>query len=164
MHKQLAAADLLLLNKADLAAPDELAKTERWIEQNYPALRHMVCEHAKISNEILDAAPSPLAERETEHGHSHEDFYLRWSLVSAQPLARAPLENALKNLPGGVLRLKGIVIFDGEPGAWSVQCVGPRCTITPHPESADSRLVAIGLKAKLHTSDLDDLFASSGQE
>ncbi|MCP5083852.1 MAG: GTP-binding protein [Alphaproteobacteria bacterium] len=164
VHRQLAAADLLLLNKADLATPDELAKTERWIEQSYPALRHMTCQHAQVSTEVLDAAPNPLAEGKATPGHSHEDQYARWSFVSEQPLARAKLEGALSALPGGVLRLKGIVNLEGEPASWAVQCVGPRWTITPHSASADSRLVAIGLKAKMLASELDDLFGSSSQQ
>ncbi|NNF77783.1 MAG: hypothetical protein HKN05_07105, partial [Rhizobiales bacterium] len=162
VHRQLAAADLLLLNKADLATPDELAKTEAWIEQSYPALRHMTCEHARISTEILDAVAGPLEQDQAEH--SHVDQYVRWSLVRTRPLIRSKLESALKTLPSGVLRLKGIVNLEGEPGAWAVQCVGPRWTITPHAESADSRLVAIGLRAKVRPSDLDDLFASSGKQ
>ncbi len=164
VRRQLAAADLLLLNKADLASPDELAGTQAWIEQSYPALRHITCQGAEISLEILDAAPNPLAEDKAGPSHVHEDQYVRWSFVSEHPLARSKLEGALNALPGGVLRLKGIVNLEGEPGSWAVQCVGSRWTIAPHPSGADSRLVAIGLKAKVLTSDLDDLFASSGQQ
>lgn len=164
VHKQLAAADLLLLNKADLASPDGLAKTESWIGQTYPTLRHMACRHGQISPDILDAAPTDRGEDAAIPGSSHEDQYMRWSLVSAQPLARAKLEDALRSLPAGVLRLKGIVTLAGEPGAWAVQCVGPRWSITPHGEGAGSRLVAIGLKARVPAEELDELFASSGQQ
>ncbi len=162
VRKQLAAADLLLLNKIDLVPTDAQDEIESWIAQSYPGLRYMTCAFAQISNEILDAVPGPLGT--TEGGHSHEEQYVRWSLVSEQPLARALLEGVLNALPGGVLRLKGIVNLEGEPGSWSVQCVGPRWTITPHAAGTESRLVAIGLKAKVLPADLDDLFASSGKQ
>lgn len=163
VHKQLAAADLVLLNKVDLTTPAELASTTAWLEEQYPALRIIACEHAEISGEILDAAPSGFTASEGGHNHSHEDQYMRWSLVTAQPFARKELERALSALPTGVLRLKGIVTLKDEPGAWSVQCVGPRWTITPHGKSGDTRLVAIGLKAKVSGSALDELFGSGGQ-
>lgn len=164
VHKQLAAADLLLLNKADLAGADDLAETERWLEQTYPALRHMRCEQGRISTEVLDTGPSQLPAEGAAADHSHEDHYLRWSFTSDEPLDRSELEAALRALPRGVLRLKGIVQLTGEPGAWAVQCVGARWSIAPHEDEGPSRLVAIGLKANLSPADLDVLFASSRQQ
>ncbi len=164
VHKQLAAADLLLLNKTDLVSTNELAEAERWLEQCYPDLRHIRCENAQVSIEILDAAPNPLSGSERATTHSHEDQYARWSFVGSEPLVRAELEHALSNLPAGVLRLKGIVTLAGEQGSWTVQCVGARCTLTPRAAHADNRLVAIGLRSKLSEPELDALFGSSRQQ
>lgn len=158
VHKQLAAADLLLLNKADLASASELAHVEQWVGETFPGTRHMRCENAHITLEILDDAPGPVVGSDPGAGHSHEDQYVRWAYVSSQPMVRAELEKALANLPTGVLRLKGIINLAGEPGSWAVQCVGTRWTITPHTDRSQSQLVAIGLKARLSVAELDTLF------
>ncbi|MEM8688162.1 MAG: GTP-binding protein [Pseudomonadota bacterium] len=158
VQAQLSSADLLLLNKADLASTESLSATELWVEKTYSGLRHMRCEMAKISPQILDAAPSPLDASELAPSHSHEDQYIRWSQESQEPLSRADLEGALDALPAGVLRLKGIVTLLDEAGAWAVQCVGSRWSIKPHSSGTGTRLVAIGLKSQITREALDALF------
>ena len=164
VQAQLTSADLLLLNKTDLAAPESLATTERWVEETYPGVRHMRCEMAKISPDILDAAASPMALMDPAPNSSHEDQYIRWSWESRDPFRRADLEGALAALPAGVLRLKGIVTLAGEAGAWTVHCVGSRWSVTPHPSGSGTRLVAIGLKSKISADALDALFGLSRQQ
>ncbi|MEM1198633.1 MAG: GTP-binding protein [Pseudomonadota bacterium] len=164
VQAQLSSADLLLLNKADLAASESLKATERWVEEIYPSLRHMRCEMAQISPEILDGAAGPAESAHLAPSHSHEDQYIRWSWESGEPLRRAELEHGLNALPSGVLRLKGIVALADEAGAWAVQCVGSRWSITPHSSGGGSRLVAIGLKSQITQEALDTLFGLSREQ
>ena len=164
VQAQLSSADLLVLNKADLAEPESLDATERWVEETYPGLRHVRCRMAEISPEILDGTASTLEGAHLEPSHSHEDQYIRWSWESGAPLRRANLESALAALPSGVLRLKGIVALADEAGAWAVQCVGSRWSITPHPSSGGTRLVAIGLKSQITREALDALFGLSREQ
>ncbi len=164
VQAQLSSADLLLLNKTDLAAPESLAATERWVEESYPGLRHTRCRMAQISPEILAGSESPTDPPHPAPGHSHEDQYIRWSWQSSEPLRRADLESALAALPSGVLRLKGIVTLAGEAGAWAVQCVGSRWSITPHLSGEGTRLVAIALKPQITREALDGLFGLSREQ
>lgn len=164
VHSQLAAADLVLLNKVDLTTPAELAATQKWLEEQFPSLRQLPCERANISTELLETTSSGHSQSAPRSSGAHEDQYVRWSLTTDQPLDRASLERTLDALPTGVLRLKGIVTLKNEPGAWSVQCVGPRWSISPCIESGKTRLVAIGLQAKLSPAELDELFASSRKQ
>ena len=158
---QIAAADMVLLNKTDLlsdaartAVADDLASRVR------PAVRVLPTRHGRIDLDVLlgqgRAAEDDLDTRPSLHDglddHDHDDFD---SFVVTLGAVRDPA--ALAERLGAaarahdILRVKGFVHVAGRPMRHVVQGVGPRIEgYYDRPWGADeqpqSRLVVIGLK------------------
>jgi cobalamin biosynthesis protein CobW len=158
---QLLCADLVLVNKADLLGPGELARIEAEIEDHLPrAVKILATSHGVIDPAALlglgAAAEADLAARPSHHettdDHDHDDFesevFPVAPVASAADLARA-VERAAE--AEGVLRIKGFAEVGGKPLRLVVQGVGRR--VSHHfdrpwrlGEERSGRLVVIGLK------------------
>ena len=142
--RQLAAADLLLLNKLDLA-------------QDLPTLRHWLSTHS--SAPILEAAraevPIDLLFGLDRHGapggSDTANAFKSWSYEWPEPVARSVLLAMLRDAPAGVLRAKGILRFADTVDRRSVvHMVGRRIDVDeqgPWIEGQASRLVLLGTRA-----------------
>ncbi len=158
---QLACADLVVLNKTDLADAATLALAEREIRSRLrPQASHVKAVFGKVAPEILlglsAAAEDDLASRPSQHDlegeHDHDDFD---SFVVALGPVRDSAALASR-LPGviaahDILRLKGFLDVPGKEFRHVVQAVGPRIEqYFDRPWSAEeprtSRLVVIGRK------------------
>jgi G3E family GTPase len=142
--RQLAAADLLVMNKIDLV--DDLPALRSWLvaQSRAPVLE---ARHADVPLDLLFGldrigAPAPA---------DAADAFASWSYEWPQPIERAMVLDLLGT--AGVLRAKGIVRFADTPSRRSVvHQVGNRLDITddePWRESEASRLVLLGLKPML---------------
>jgi len=132
---QVAAADVLILNKIDRLDPASRAPLEALVNNLNPhAIRHWTS-YGDIGEPALDAlfAPAPVRcscgeahdhAHAHHHGHGHEHTHaLPASFCTvALPLpamvARAALERLLCDLPANVIRAKGFAHLDGE--GWHV--------------------------------------------
>ena len=168
---QLRAGDYLILNKADLLAPETLAATRRWLASTCPGTPIVVARDADVpfvflADAGLSAWPAGTmracgcSERHPcRHGQAHGDLFESWSWEPAGRLRADALRAWLRALPAGVLRTKGIVATDEWP--WAVMHgVGRRGTLTPAapPAPARSAIVAIGLRGQLPVAELDAFF------
>jgi len=175
--EQAGAADLVLLNKCDLAGPADLAAVETSLRGPLPKLRLLQTRYAEVPRALLfglerESRPEAAGHEHHGHGHDHghdhdhdhgdghlEDF-TSWSWRSAAPLDEAAFRNAVRRLPPGLLRAKGVLAFAGRPEARGVfQLVGRRSSLTfeegrPPRESA---LVAIGRPGDLEPEALTAL-------
>lgn len=134
---QLGAADLVVLNKADLLQEQELARIQDHIRQATPrAVKTLPAIEGRIDPAILlglDAgAEDDLASRPSHHdavdgAHDHDDFE---SFVVALPEAESPevliarLRHAAEE--HDVLRMKGFAAIRAKPLRLSIQGVGAR--------------------------------------
>ena len=142
--RQLAAADLLVLNKIDLA--DDLPTLWSWLGgQSRAAL--LEARHADVPVDLLfglNRIGAPAAA-------DAPDAFASWAYEWPQPIERGMVLDLLGT--AGVLRAKGIVRFADTPSRRSVvHQVGNRLDITddePWRESETSRLVLLGLKPML---------------
>lgn len=156
---QLACADLVLLNKTDLVAPDSLATLEAELAQEIrPGVRIIRTARGQIDPAILlgldagvedqiDARPS---HHDNEEDHDHDDF--ESFIVDLGVLGNPePLLGALERTIAthDILRVKGFLAVAGRPARLVLQAVGPR--IQHHydrpwqaNEQRTSRLVVIG--------------------
>jgi G3E family GTPase len=178
VRQQLADADLLVLNKTDLIAPDALDALHAWLAEAAPHAVRLDAVDADVPPDAvigsvkgagldaglgaargarLDAAPSHRARAPTRLAAlrpAAADYETRL-VAPAGPVDPHTLARALANPALGLLRAKGVV-RDAKGAAWVVQAVGMRVRVTPAVRgtpAADpalpSRLVVIGQRGAL---------------
>lgn len=155
IRRQLAAADVLVLNKTDLVSAGDLADLDVWLARCAPGVPVL---HAQDGNVPVSAMlgldhTAPLPDSVADHG----DDYISLGLTVDRPVNRAALARFLDGLPPGVLRVKGILEVVESPGVRTVvHQVATRRAITTHPDrraDGPGRLVVIALAG---TPGLDD--------
>ena len=169
LERQLRAADLIVLNKTDLASAGSLQVLREWLDALVPDIPRYETQHALLPRELLHGPPLPVRRAAGEptcddhdHDHEHSDMFESWSAQPAQTLSAAALRGALRAMPRGVLRLKGFVRTD-ELGWSELQFAGRhgslRRALAAPP--GDAVLVAIGLRGRLPMEELDALLATA---
>ena len=113
VDRQLAAADLVVLNKCDRVAEDERAAAESWlrVRSRAPVVRTV---DADLPMALLSAAraePPPSAKVDGAPDHYHQ-FHSHF-VPCPDPIDRDRLRAALQGLAPRVLRAKGFVVADG---------------------------------------------------
>ncbi len=179
--RQIAAADLVILNKVDLAGPELVEYTRKWIDHNMRRVRMIEAVGCDVPYDVLlavgrfDPATQFLdqpahddgsEDRDSEvHGaHDHGDEFVRWSYESDVPFDLERLAEMIKReLPGSVYRCKGILFVDADPDRrFVLQSVGRRSEITegdgwgnrPH----RSQIVAIAVEGGIDGETLSRSF------
>jgi G3E family GTPase len=136
---QVGFADMLILNKVDLAGHEQVAKVRAWLDDHFNRLRIVETNFCDVPNEILlgvgrfDPARARLGARggasgcadpscnDDDHGHNdhqpqdHSDVFSTWSYETDQPLALEALREKMRRLPGSVYRAKGVVYSADAP-------------------------------------------------
>ena len=158
---QLACADLVILNKADLLDGDTLASVERDIdEETRPGVRVIRASHGAVDIGVLlgigagaeDDVDARISHHDTEEDHDHDDFD-SFVVGAGEVGDTAALLTAIgRSIEAhDILRVKGFVAVEGKPARMLVQAVGPR--IQHHfdrawkpGESRRTQLVVIGQK------------------
>ena len=178
--QQIGFADLVVLNKIDLAGVEGATKVKRWIENHFSRVRIVPAISCEVPLEILlsvgrfDVAQA-MADRQEEHGHDHEHghdghdhdhggMFSTWSYTGDLPFARKALERMIKReLPANIYRCKGFVYLAEDPATrYVLQVVGRRVElVAERPWGTDTprnRIVAIAHKSTLDPDHLDRLF------
>jgi G3E family GTPase len=142
--RQLAAADLVVLNKVELA--EDLAALRAWLGER---LRAPVLEasHANVPVDLLFG----LERAGSSSARAAPDGFASWSYEWPEPVRRDVVLQTLQQ--SGVLRAKGILHFtDAADRRSVVHLVGNRIDVTddgPRRAGEPSRLVLLGLKPML---------------
>jgi G3E family GTPase len=172
IQRQLDGADLLILNKADLVASEELSRIGAWLRARRTAARILPAAHADVPIELLfglalaDTPATSCPPPRTALPAIAMPSFRRWALTTRNPLDRTGLIEALRALPDCVLRAKGILRLAETPLQQSVlHMVGRRIDI--HAGGpwgiADLRstLVLLGTPEMPDDATLDRMFAAS---
>jgi G3E family GTPase len=145
---QVAAADIVVLNKVDLVSAQALQQVKEWITEVTPNARILETTYGKAPLELVLSvgkyALEKLAQREqrdvhvrpaggdTQHEHSqdHKLVFSTWSYQTDEPLHHAALTNAVNRLPGAIFRAKGILWLDDAMESKSIlHVVGKRANL-----------------------------------
>lgn len=173
--RQIAAADIVLLNKCDLVSAARLAEVREWVQSVVPRTRVLETVQAQAPLALLTGIdrdhreqqhlpePHPYAPAQDhthdldQHLHDHTDHgtvFQTWSYESELLLARHQVWDALTLLPPGVFRAKGILALAESPRRQVIMhLVGRRLTLTPGEPWGDTvprnQIVLIGLPGSL---------------
>jgi len=191
--RQVAFADMLILNKVDLVAPEEIARIKGWLDERFHRYRFVQTTRGNVPLEILlsvgrfdpsrldatlphnhhDHRPcsddSDCEDHRHGHDHDHAQAFRTWSYEAAEPLSLAALRETARKLPASIYRCKGVVHSAEEPGRRVIlQVVGKRVDI----EIADewngreprTRIIAIGAHDGVDGTALNEVFDRCREE
>jgi G3E family GTPase len=181
--RQVAFADMLILNKAGLAGPGQVAKVRAWLDGHFSRLRIVETDYCQVPSQILlgvgrfDPGRADISSPATEHSGTepachadhlapgHSAVFSTWSYETDQPLALEALRESMRKLPGAVYRAKGVIYTTDVPQRRAVlQVVGRRVDISIQDgwgqRAPRTQIVAIGAAGGIDANLLENTFAS----
>jgi G3E family GTPase len=120
--RQIAFADLVVLNKTDLVSPAHIEVIRDWIDLHIKRISIIEAVHGDVPLAILLAgdrfAPGAVPTGHTEADDPVGDMtFDQWSYRTRTPFSRDALVRTVRReLPASVYRCKGIVYTDDDPG------------------------------------------------
>jgi G3E family GTPase len=163
--RQIASADLIVLNKSDLVGDEALAATSAWLAGIAPRAQVIRAVDAQVPIDLaLGVSPWHVAHDDPSCFDGVEDHggaFASRTLRSPHAMPESALRHTLAALPDGVLRAKGFVRFATAPDVVQlVQLVAGRCAIAPAPMGVSPPgcvLVLIGAAEAFDRADLRDI-------
>lgn len=154
-RRQLAAADLVLLNKVDGLDADARRSASDWVRSVSTAVQMVPTTHARVPVQaILGLGGTQLAPgAHPAAGHDAESFE-SLTLECTAPVPMARLHALLAALPRTVLRVKGVIFVEEKPEHRCIlQATARRATLSVGSpwalEPAITQIVFIGLKGSI---------------
>lgn len=142
VRKQITCADLLVVNKTDLADADSMtALRNRLDELGADAIR-IETEHGKLP---MPLAFSTAGRATPGHEHFHGPDFQSNTIAMTDPISRADLTKALQALPANVLRAKGFVRLSDDGAIHLMQMAGRRVSFSPGDNAEETAIVLIGV-------------------
>lgn len=156
--RQIACADLVLLNKMDLATGADLAAARRAVSEYAPGARTIECVDGRVCASLLLGPDVPPArsrrlQRSGERGvqallDQHAAHYASFSWECTEPLDAEKLRDAIASMPASIVRGKGFVQVAQAPDERGIfHLVGAHASLTrgaPWNEPPRTRLIFIG--------------------
>jgi G3E family GTPase len=181
--RQIAFADMLILNKVDLVGRGEIARIRAWLDDHFHRYRLVEATRGEVPLEILLSAGrfdgAQIAGQRhhhdgqvchdehcaNDHHHSHDDVFSTWAYETQIPLSLDAVREVARKLPAGIYRCKGVIQSAEEPARRAVlQVVGKRVDIVIEDEWGDrvprTQIVAIGAAGTIDAPLLESTFAS----
>lgn len=163
VDRQLAAADVIVLNKCDLIDAGERQSLRAWLAEQAPDAVVVDAEFARAPAALLlgarlttDVAADP--GHDPGHDHGHDEAFRAVTVAVPAPFDAARFRAAIEGLPDSVLRGKGFVRFSGDDRPHLFQMVGRRIEFSPTAVAGreDSRIVFLGTPEMPSERDLED--------
>ena len=162
---QITVADIVIVNKVDLADETEKATAVKQLHKIAPWARLLECSYAQVPLDLLlgfhDARAFRPAFAPIEIEHSSQ--FQTWSFQSERPFVLQKLKKQLSELPTTVLRVKGILFSVEHPEQRVIlQQVGVRVTLETGESWGNtagfSQLVLIAIAGTLNKTVLQQYF------
>lgn len=129
---QVGVADIVVMNKVDLATEAQRQQVRDWVRSIIPSARILETTHGQVPLELLlgvggydpeRVARKPLevhAHEAGEHHHDHEHpdhslVFDTWSWTTDQPVLLKSLKKATETLPSSIFRAKGFIYSVDQP-------------------------------------------------
>ena len=176
--RQLGCADMVILNKVDLAGKEQVKKVRSWIDEQMNRVRIVEASFCEVPLEILMAvgrfdpikAKTDLNNQNNStvknQKYDHGQAFSTWSYVSDKKFSLESLKEMIRReLPADIYRCKGFVFTSEAPGQRAVlQVVGRRSDIVLlndwNNQKPRTRIVAIGSKGNINEKALQEKFDS----
>lgn len=145
---QLERADVVILNKIDLARDEQISTAAELLEEHCPVVPVLHATHASVPIPILfDIDPAHRNDDDTDclddqQGHASHGFE-SLTIMTDQPVSRARLVEIARELPAGVLRAKGI-LRDSSGDHWILHRVGATNKVAAYPPASPQPAGSIG--------------------
>ena len=161
--RQLRRADIIMATKRDLVTEAGLTAVTGWLAVTAPGAPILTRRAGQLEPELLLETTQPIdrpRRQPSPAGNGPAEPAFDSAVVEVDgTLDRDRVEAAMADWPESVLRVKGILRFNGAAGGLHIiQRVGRRWNIEPAPNSLDpsrsGTLVVIGLPGTLHHGDL----------
>ncbi len=142
--RQMAFAEIIVLNKCDLVGADQLAATRARIAAIRPEAQLMDTARAELAVAAFSfaAPPRPAASRFQAEAIGHG--FPTYALPAARAFDRDRLRAVLGDLPRSVLRVKGMCHLGPEASPVLLQYAAERWSFTAAPAGLSPGLVVIG--------------------
>lgn len=179
LERQLLRADLVVLNKADLAGADAVAEARAWVARVAPAAAQCEATQADVPLSLLSGRALLAASDGAYLAHvcgpgcahaqgvvhaAHGEVFETWSCRPEAVFSAARLRDWLKAVPAGVLRAKGLLRTD-EHGWSEVQFAGQHGVLRrAEAPVSGAAFVVIGLRGRLPVGELEAVFGGFGEE
>jgi G3E family GTPase len=136
VYGQIGCADLVLLNKIDLADRERVGEVRDFVTERLSTVRMIETVHADVPlSVLLGARPQSGISVDSQADHHHHPAFVSWVYQRERPFAERSLEGCIADLPESVYRIKGFVHTTSHPQhRVLVQAVGMRSDITPFDE------------------------------
>ncbi len=161
IERQLSAADIIILNKADLVSEDTADATVKWLAGTAAGARVIPASHAKLPAETI--LHSSLGRTRSDHATTaHQpDLFETMSITLDGAMDAEGLARRLADPRLGLVRAKGFVTAtDGT--CMAIQVVGNRWTALPAPTGARSiGIVCIGPKPSFNRTRIEKAIEQS---
>jgi len=161
--RQLRRADIVMATKCDLVTEADLAIVMGWLAETASGAPILTRKAGQLDPGLLLETAQPIdrpsRQLPTAGNGSFEPAFDSAVVEVKGTFDRDRVEAALRDWPDSVLRVKGVLRFNGRPDRLHVvQRVGRRWSIEQAPDSLDpsrsGKLVVIGLPGALHRRDL----------
>ena len=185
--RQVAFADMLILNKVDLVTPEEIERIKAWLDDRFHRYRLVETSGGNVPLEILlsvgrfdpsrldgtpphdqpnhppDCDDPDCGHHVHGHGHDHSQVFRTWSYETEEPLSLEALRETARKLPASIYRCKGVVHTAEEPGRRVIlQVVGKRVDIAVgdawNGREPRTRIIAIGAHDGVDGAALREVF------
>jgi len=169
VHVQIAAADMVVINKVDRVSLDALAGIKKQVSAMGQGSGVIEVSYGRVPLELIFETDSRSFEtwrQDSVQGggkHVQAHAFSTWYWTSDRPLSLPGLRSVLGILPEGVYRAKGILCFEELPvNRYVLQLVGRRYTIDETgrwgPELPRSEVVLIGARGGIDAKVLQSSF------
>jgi G3E family GTPase len=149
VEDQVRAADIVLLNKVDLAGPERVAELRVWIRGLVPRARVQETVQANVPLDLILGVGGAASDFDAGHAQHEIAGFETLSYHADRAMAYRKIQAALEGLPPEVFRAKGVLYLADAPNLRFVaQMVGRRLSIdVDRPwgaEKPETQLVVIG--------------------